>query len=321
MNISPILSGKWLIKLNNNQTDEHIFSQLNVLLRSLSPQELHFIYTYREPDLPPEILKEIPNLAPPEKKDIKAQIQKLIDQKLDSTFEYHLETREGNPVTEFLRYALYFETDLSISVKSEAHGPNDMQDLRLALKNPSSLLLLTATDTFPNEHLTLCSDFSDHGFNAKDLLFPLRRAVDFNSTQAVNISRDTAELIAQWGYNEENSARIMGDKTDIDKLLREFSEFKLSELQSEGEKHNIDVKTVSLQHNGTSVAAETVNYLNGLGNGTVLINPKWDDQTHLGAMDQTAQQLVLESGDNAVLIAREKGRNSNSNIVSALLSA
>ena len=148
--------------------------------RMAQSEEVYFLYVITDPDIPEFLLKEYPDLSPPEDKPARAQMKELVAKYFDghpgSRKVY--EVVEGLPLTEVLRLTRKKQIDLVLTGQSINQQINDMLPVKVARKAPCSVLIVPEAVRSQIKNILVPVDFSEISADAVDVATALASALE-----------------------------------------------------------------------------------------------------------------------------------------------
>ena len=317
MDVQQYLSGKWLIKLKDDESDLLMLRQIRTLIAAFAPKELHFLHTYKSDDIPSVLLSEIPDLETPTIEQKRERLTKVIEGKLKTDVKIILDVREGSPLTEMLSYAVEKETDLTINMQRPFESRSRDINLKLARKNPSPLLILPHNNALQLEHITFTTDFSKHSMEAFDWVLTLAGLLNPKNTIALNVYMLAEHFARNTYYTRSEIENLMDEREKINQKLKSYSEYKLQSLVQGANKKGIKLLSRSIPQKVNSVSRNISDYVHQLGPGIIVISPRGNNYLIATLLGSTAEEVITQNPEQGILITREKG--SNLKLVDALL--
>ena len=213
----------WLVGLDMTETDIYLIKNILRLSRKLKPASLTFLHIASPPDLPREVLNEIPDLHAPQHKYFENRIATMLS---DAGFKdnYQIIIEEGHALTTLLRYSKEDKFDLLVVGKK---GKEGQVERRIARKAACPVLFIPEKIMDLNEILVPV-DFSEHSQIALDVAESLIGKVDH--VNCLHIYRDSSKYISQVVETLDDVHEMLAKRTVLDQKLEAYARHKLEEF-------------------------------------------------------------------------------------------
>jgi len=212
----------WLVGLDLTETDNYVIQNMVQLCKRFKPAKVTFLHVANPPDLPREVLAEIPDLHEPEILFFEKRISQLVSE-YGLEADHEIIVREGHPLTTILEILDTGEHDLIVVGKKGREGNVER---KIARKAGISALFIPEK-VIDMRHILVPVDFSEHAKLALDVAAGMAESVD--DVSCLHVYRDASKYISQVVETLDDVQNLIAQRNLLDQKLAAYANHKLQE--------------------------------------------------------------------------------------------
>ena len=307
----------WVVGLDMTPTDSFVLRNVAELARNFMPTHIHFVHVAPEPDIPEEVLKDIPDLQVPELTYYKSKVQKYVDENFDEGSNITIHIKKGNALTELLRTCDQLKSDLLIVGEKGSHSPGRVAR-KIVRKSPCSVLLVPEIFTKDINSVLVPTDFSDYSEKALKMSETIAERYEGCKIHALHVYKDASKYLSQVFETVHEIDEILLKRETINEKLTSYAGHKLEEYlaQFKNEKLTIFPHIKSIER-GEEISNAIENWIENYNPDLVIIGAKGQSAAAAALLGQVSEQVYTKCNNHLMLIIKRK--NENSSLLKVLL--
>ncbi len=307
----------WVVGLDMSPTDSFVLRNVAQLARNFRPDNIHFVHVAPEPDIPDEVLKDIPDLQVPELAYYKSKVQKYVDENFDAASSIEIHIKEGNALTELLRVCDQLTSDLLIVGEKGSKSPGRVAR-KIVRKSPCSVLLVPELFEKSIDSILVPTDFSDYSEKALKMGETIAEQYDGCKVNVLHVYKDASKYLSQVFETVHEIDEILLKRKTINEKLTSYAKHKLEEYlhQFQHEKLVITPHIKSIER-GEEISNAIEDWIEVYSPGIVIIGAKGQSAPAAALLGRVSEQVYSKCNDHLMLIIKRK--NENSSLLKVLL--
>ncbi len=301
----------WVVGLDMSETDGFIFKNVAELARRFKPEVIHFAHVAPEPDIPGEVLQDIPDLQIPELTHYRSKIQKHIEEDLGSGHNVEIHIREGNPLTELLRVCTQVKCDLLVVGEKGSKSPGVVAR-KIVRKSPCSILLIPELFNKSITSVLVPTDFSDYSTMALQMGETVAEKYNDCIIHALHVYKDASKYLSQVFETVHEIDEILLRRKTIDEKLTTYARHKLDEHLEKFRSNGSDIAphTVSIDR-GREISNGIDEWIRANAPDLVIIGSRGQSAPTAALLGRVSEQVYSKCNDHMLLIIKRKDENSS----------
>ncbi|MEJ2006293.1 MAG: universal stress protein [Cyclobacteriaceae bacterium] len=299
----------WLVGLDMTETDSFIMQNIASLGNLHKPEKITILHVVDPPDLPKEVIMEIPDLHLPELLHFENRIREMVSE-YDLEGDIEIVVREGHPLTVILETLDSGNHDLIVIGKK---GKEGSVERKIARKAGISALFIPEKQ-IDLKHILVPVDFSEHSKLALDVAAGIASKVE--DVSCLHVYRDSSKYISQVVETLDDVQNLIDQRNILDQKLAAYAEHKLNQTMSE------------YPHFKPHVYLEGINKTFDIGDficewaakhpaDMVIIGARGKTSAAAALLGAVSEQVFLGLSDRLMLMVKKPGENVS--LIKALL--
>ncbi|MEO1052342.1 MAG: universal stress protein [Bacteroidota bacterium] len=305
----------WVVGLDLTNKDNFILKNTAALAKKSAPEVIHFVYFPARPDLPQEVLHDIPDLQVPEIQYYESSITKEVQEHFDSEIDWKIHVREGNALTEILRLLNNISADLLILGRGEHTGTLGR---KLPRKAPCSVLLIPSKEIKEINTIAVPVDFSPYSDRALNTAKSSADAYGVKDIHVLHVYQDASKYLNQTFETSFEVQEVLAKNKVIDEKLKSYALHKLMEYLNavEGPDHPLKPHVTSI--NRTKEVGDAIHdWVMERDIDMLVMGSKGQSAAAAVLLGSVPEQVYSQHFDKYILLAKKKGENIS--LIKALL--
>ncbi len=299
----------WIVGLDLSAADDYIMKNVAQLAEIFDPKAIHFIYVTDKPDIPKDVLDDIPDLHLPDIMDYKSRIGDLIDQNLKRTGIATVHVKEGNPVTEILRLSDKLKNDLIIL----GHKSKKRQGVihkKLLRKAPCSVLFIPEILKQGINSIVVPTDFSQHSSLAVDVGVSVAEKYNTQELHLLHVYQDATKYLGQVFETVHEVNQILDKRKEIDKKLTTYAKHQLSEYIAKFKNDSTAlVPHISRIERGREIGGAGQQWVDQYEPDLVILGSKGENSAAATLLGSASEHMNENDTEHLMLVIKQKGEN------------
>jgi len=286
-----------LVALDLTEMDEVLIRYADMLAKLLPIERVFFVYVAKDLELPPDLLKEYPDLMAPLDESIQVDLEKKVNDLFTATsVEVSAIVEEGNAIEKVLKLCKIKHIDLILMGRKKSLKGSGIVSSKIARRCPCSLLLVTEDFKPTISKVLVPVDFSKHATRA------MQRALEFTEPASAELLMMHIYSVPvgyyKTGKSHEEFARIMQShaEKDCQKFLakNQFPTDLPCEYEVSDDGKASDMIFTHAEESGVDL---------------IVVGSKGRTALSAILMGSVAEKLVYRDSSIPVLIVKNKGEN------------
>ncbi|TRX58232.1 universal stress protein [Fulvivirga sp. M361] len=298
----------WVVGVDMSLTDTFILKNIEQLAKQFKPDIIHFVYITNQPDIPQEVLDDIPDLHLPELNHYQSRIEEWLSANFKADIQKKVCVKEGNVVTELLRYASDVNADLFLLGKKQKEMPSSVVK-KMARKAPCSLLIVPE-EVINSIHATLVPvDFSSYSQLALDMSQAIAEKYRECKLHTLHVYQDATKYLGQVFETKHEIDGILEKRAAINNKLDQYARHQLDEYL---ENANLSVEVVphiaSIDHS-KEVSHAINDWVENNKVDMVIIGAKGKSAGLATLIGSVFEHVYFKAYHHFLLVLKKKGEN------------
>ena len=307
----------WVICLDMSLTDNYIIRNVVNLAAKFQPQTLHFVHVAHKPDIPNEVLRDIPDLQIPELTYYRSKIQDYVDVNFDDNYNIKIHVIEGNPFTELLRLINRLSCDLII-VGNKGNENQGVITRKITRKAPCSVLFVPELFKESIERIVVPTDFSDYSEMALKMGQTIAGRYSGCDVNILHVYKDSSKYLSQVFETVHEIDEILVKRKTIDEKLTTYARHKLDTyLEKFKNKGHALIPHISSIDRGKEIGHAIDQWILENRPDLVIIGAKGQSSASAVLLGSVSEQVYAKGADYLLMIIKRKGENKS--LLKALL--
>lgn len=307
----------WVICLDMSLTDNYIIRNVANLADKFQPETLHFVHITHKPDIPDEVLRDIPDLQIPELTYYRSKIQDYIDGHFTADYHIKIHVVEGNPFTELLRLINKLPCDLII-VGNKGDENQGVITRKLTRKAPCSVLFLPELFKESIDTIVVPTDFSDYSEMALKMSQTIAEKYDKCNVHILHVYKDSSKYLSQIFETVHEVDQILVKRRTIDEKLTTYARHKLDTYLDKFKKEGYDfIPHITSIDRGKEIGNAIDEWIKDNTPDLVIIGAKGQSAASAVLLGSVSEQVYTKGSDYLLMIIKRKGENKS--LLKALL--
>ncbi|NER80480.1 MAG: universal stress protein [Leptolyngbya sp. SIO1D8] len=290
-------------------TDNYIIKNVANLAEKFRPENLHFVHVSHKPDIPDEVLRDIPDLQIPELTYYKTKIQHYIDENFNSHSDVKIHVVEGNPFTELLRLMNKLPCDLVI-VGNKGKENQGIITRKIARKAPCSVLFVPELFKESINSIVTPTDFSDYSNVALTTSRTIAKAYKDSVVHLLHVYKDSSKYLSQVFETVHEIDQILVKRSAIDQKLTTYAQHRLNQYleKIKGEESGIVPHITSIER-GKEIGDAIDEWIKVNTPDMVVIGAKGQSAAGAVLLGSVSEQVYTKGSDHLLMVVKRKGEN------------
>lgn len=288
------------------QHDEAVLDLVSRMVNFYHPDELNLLHVVEDSDLPPEIMKDFPDLHKPQKQkflDIMEEKRKMY---FPDVTETKIVVEEGEILTGILGFLVDNDSDFVII----GNGPNSGSMVKkIARKSSSSVLIIPSTYNSNIRHIAASTDFSGHSVRALQITASLAEGLNIPKVTAAHVYKDASRYVGESIETAYDVNEVLVKRASIDKKLQEYAQHKLEDHLKEAYPGG-DVNQLALNtKTGRKKSDALVEWIKDSDVDFMVMGAKGQSTAAAVLLGSFAEEVYTRLNQQIILLFKKKGEN------------
>lgn len=297
---------KWLVMLSDTEDYSGFLDNVSKLADIFLPIQMHVVLTNRKPDLPRQVLKDLPFLRHPELHEQKSQLEVRLKSVLHSDHSYKVSAVEEHSLMQILEYCKQDNTELMILQKASREAL-PIRAQKLVRKSPCSVLLLESKPLHLN-HILAHLDFSNYSDLAIATIKELQEQSPLTNFTVVHTFRDATRYMDKVFERVDEVNELYGRSTLINQRLQANADYDLNDYLIK-----VGLKSARSEAMAYSTlekrATDLIRYVNQASPDLLIIGSKDNEVSSVDLLSSLTEGLMQTKFLPTTLIQKERGEN------------
>ena len=307
----------WVVCLDMSLTDNYIIRNVANLADRFQPETLHFVHVSHKPDIPDEVLRDIPDLQIPELAYYKSKIQDYVDKHFRDNCNIKIHVVEGSPFAELLRLINRLPCDLVI-VGNKCNENQGVITRKIARKAPCSVLFVPELFKEPINTVVVPTDFSDYSEMALRMSQMIAKKYQGCVTHILHVYKDSSKYLSQVFETVHEIDQILVKRKAIDQKLTSYAQHKLDQYLKKFKDEGYEfIPHITSIDRGKEIGNAIDEWIKANSPDLVIIGAKGQSAASAVLLGSVSEQVYDKRADHLLMVVKRKGENTG--LLKALL--
>ena len=290
-------------------SDNYIIKNVAKLASKFKPKSLHFVHVAHKPDIPEEVLRDIPDLHIPELAYYKSKILDYVNENFAPDNNVKIHVVEGNPFTELLRLFNKLPCDLII-VGNKATENQGIITRKIARKAPCSVLFIPELFKGSIGSIVTPTDFSDYSDLALEMSHTVAKAYEDCAVHLLHIYKDSSKYLSQVFETVHEIDQILVKRKAIDQKLTTYAQHKLAKyLEKFDERGYAITPHIASIDRGKEIGDAIDEWISENTPDLLIIGAKGQSAAGAVLLGSVSEQVYAKGSDYLLMVVKRKGEN------------
>jgi len=298
----------WCVCLDMSITDHQIIKNVAALAQKFTPSVIHFIYVASKPDIPDEVLQDIPDLQIPELTSYQSKMEEMISKHLPNQSNIEIHLKEGNLIATLLRFSN--DTDCDLLIVGKKGDGNGIVGKKLARKAPCSILFVPETAKNEINSILFPTDFSRYSDLALNIGHNIAQKFEGCELDVVHIYKDATKYLYRAYETAYEVNHAVSQKPIIDEKLAKYAKHKLSEYLKPVKKNGVMIhQHTSGIGRGEEIGDAILRWSDKKKPDMIVIGAKGKSSTAATLLGSVSEHVYTRETNSLILVMKVKGEN------------